>query len=225
MIISKRGIFVTFEGPDGAGKTTQLRMLAEYLQEQGDVEILLTREPGGTIIGDKIRNIVLDPENRSMLEETEILLYAASRAQLVREKIIPALDKGAIVLCDRFVDASIAYQGFGLGRSPEQIAELNRFATGGLEPHRTYLLDLPAQAGRERLLKRNGEEFVSVLDRIEQKELHYHQKVREGFRHVAEMNTDRVKLIPADRLPTDIHEEIRDDFLSLVHRLTNGNPS
>ena len=133
-------LFITFEGPDGGGKTTQISRLASYIKDLG-YEVVLTREPGGTFISEKIRSLLLDPTNQELNRETEVLLYAASRAQHVREVIIPALNQGKVVLCDRFVDASIAYQGYGLGITLESITAINHFATGGLKPTRTYLLE------------------------------------------------------------------------------------
>ncbi|MFS8578426.1 MAG: dTMP kinase, partial [Novibacillus thermophilus] len=124
------GLFITFEGPDGAGKTTQLNRVAEWLEQQG-FAFVRTREPGGTKISDSIRTLLLNPENSEMANETEVLLYAASRAQLVSEVILPALEDGKIVLCDRYVDASLAYQGYGLAYPVQQIAAINRFATTG----------------------------------------------------------------------------------------------
>ncbi len=210
-----KGLFITFEGPDGSGKTTQMRLLADRLAAEG-ADVLRTREPGGTPIGDRLREIVLSPENREMQDETEILLYAASRAQHVREVIVPALRRGRIVICDRFVDASIAYQGYGLGRDPEEVAAINRFATGGLQPHRTYLLDVPAEVSRERLLARASAADGAGLDRIEQKEREYHVRVREGFLLIAKAEPQRVKLVDANRSVDDIAADIAADFDRLV---------
>lgn len=219
MVTGFKGIFITFEGPDGAGKTTQLGLLSQYIKQQLHLPVLVTREPGGTAISDKIRQILLDPENQAMMEETEILLYAASRAQHVKEKIIPALQQGTIVLCDRFVDASIAYQGFGLGISSNKVAEINRFATRGLQPDRTYLLDLAPEVSRERLLNRQQDEFAANLDRIEQKGLEYHRRVRSGFKAIADAASHRIKVIDADRTELDIQREIQKDFVSFFQSI------
>jgi len=210
-----KGLFLTFEGPDGSGKTTQMKRLASRLAARG-VEVVATREPGGTAVGDRLREIVLSPAYAEMKDETEILLYAASRAQHVREIIAPALERGAVVICDRFVDASMAYQAYGLGVSPDEVASINRFATGGLQPRRTYLLDVPVEVSRERLLARAGAAGGSALDRIEQKETGYHERVREGFLLIARAEPGRVKLLDANRPVEDIAEEIESDCERLL---------
>lgn len=208
------GLFITFEGPDGAGKTTQIRRLADDLARQGH-EVIMTREPGGTPIGDKIRSIILDPEHDEMVNQAEVLLYAASRAQHVHEKIIPALQAGSIVLCDRFIDASIAYQGFGLGIDVETVRMINRFASSGIAPTRTYMLDIPAEESLARLRKRS-QGAADGLDRIEQRELDYHRAVREAFLGIADMDRDRILLVRADRPEEEIADEIAKDFFSLI---------
>jgi dTMP kinase len=208
------GLFITFEGPDGAGKTTQLQRLASFLENK-DIAILRTREPGGTNISDQIRHIILHPEHQEMVEETEILLYAASRAQHVREKIKPALEEGKIVLCDRFVDASVAYQGYGLGYGEDKVQQINDFATGGLSPDRTYLIDLPPEKGRARMGSRKNNEFEQDLDRIEQKELEYHRQVRHGFHQIAQEN-QRILLIDGQQSVEQIHEIINKDIIHLL---------
>lgn len=199
------GLFITFEGPDGAGKTTQVAAFAQALRQEG-YDVLVTREPGGTPLSDKIRALLLDPAHQEMADATEVLLYAASRAQHVREKVLPALQSGQIVVCDRFVDASVAYQGYGLGQPLDDIATINQFATAGLKPDRTYLLDLPPSVGRRRLGQRQW------LDRIEQKGEQYHQRVRDGFRKIAEQHPERVRLIDANRSIEHVHQEIMADF-------------
>ncbi len=199
------GLFITFEGPDGAGKTTQVKVFAQHLQEEG-YDVLVTREPGGTTISDKIRGLILDPAYTEMDDSTEALLYAASRAQHVREKVLPALAQGKVVVCDRFVDASIAYQGFGLGLPVHRIKDINDFATGGLVPDRTYLLDVPVAIGRSRLDARAG------LDRIEQKESGYHERVRGGFMQIASRNPARICLIDANRSMEEVSRDIQKDF-------------
>lgn len=208
----RRGKLITFEGPDGAGKTTQIEKLAAYL-EQLRLPYVLTREPGGTRISDKIRALILHPEHTEMMSETEVLLYAASRAQHVKEKIIPALEAGRIVLCDRFVDASVAYQGYGLGIDIEKIVMINEFATGGLTPDRSYFIDVTPQYARKRILQRNGKK---ELDRIEQKNIAYHEKVRNGFLRLYEQNRDRVRLIDGHQSVDDIFETIKKDVEHLL---------
>ncbi|MCY9592396.1 dTMP kinase [Paenibacillus chitinolyticus] len=216
-------LFLTFEGPDGSGKTTQLRRLAESLQALG-YDTVVTREPGGTPISDHIRSLVLTPDHKEMADHTEVLLYAASRAQHVREFIVPALKANRIVLCDRFVDASLAYQAYGLGISFDEVAAINRFATGGLEPTRTYLLDVPVETSRQRLLARTQSAGGEGLDRIEQKGEAYHTRVREGFMKILEQNPKRICLIDADRTQDEIAHDILQDCKQLLDRVFFPKP-
>jgi dTMP kinase len=213
-----KGIFITFEGPDGAGKTTQLKRLAAVLEQTGR-DIVITREPGGTPIGDQIRSIILSPDNKEMVDQTEVLLYAASRAQHVHELILPSLEAGKIVLCDRFIDASVAYQAYGLGIDPAVVEEINRFASSGLQPARTYLLDIPAEVGYERLRSRAGAQPQAGLDRIEQKALDYHRKVREAFLKIAREHQQRVCLVDANRTEDEIAEDILKDCQRLLDQV------
>lgn len=205
-----KGLFITFEGPDGAGKTTQLERLASFLESK-NIDIVRTREPGGTKISDQIRHIILHPEHKEMAEETEILLYAASRAQHVNEKIKPALQAGKVVLSDRFADASVAYQGYGLGFGEKVIQQVNQLATGGLSPDRTYLIDLSPEEGRARMEMRQHTEFKQDLDRIEQKDLTYHRQVRRGFQQLAQQHS-RILLIDGTQTMEQIHEIIIKDI-------------
>lgn len=212
------GLFITFEGPDGSGKSTQMRLACERLEARG-IPVVRTREPGGTAIGDRLRAIVLSPEFAEMEDETEALLYAASRAQHVREIIRPALAAGKIVVCDRFTDASIAYQGYGLGLGAERVAEINRFATGGLAPHRSYVLDIPVPVARERLLARAREQDGAGLDRIEGKPPSYHERVREGFLLIAKAEPQRVMLLDGNRPADEIAADIAADLDRMLERL------
>lgn len=209
--IRLKGLFITFEGPDGSGKTTQLKLLADYLRCKG-FDVLTTREPGGTGISDQIRKILLNPDHKELKNQTEILLYASSRAQLVHEKIIPALKDNKIVLCDRFIDASIAYQAYGLNINKTIVEEINKFASSGLQPDRTYLLDVNSEIGRNRLLNRNASEFGEVLDRIEQKNIEYHNRVFEGFSKIASENKNRIVKISANQTIDSIFQIIKKDF-------------
>lgn len=217
MKMDHKGLFITFEGPDGAGKTTQIGRLAAELEER-HIPYVLTHEPGGTEIGDKIRTIILNPENLRLTQKTEILLYAASRSQHVEEKIKPALAQGKIVLCDRFIDASIAYQGYGLGQPVEMIQSINRFASEGLTPDRTYMIDIAPEAGRSRLRERSGgpetgvTEAAGDLDRIEQRELDYHRRVREGFLTLSRENKQRICLINGEDSADAVFDHILKDF-------------
>jgi len=210
------GRLITFEGPDGAGKTTQIRLLEQALAELG-IDAVRTREPGGTRISDLLRAILLDPEHREMSDQAEILLYAAARAQHVQEKILPALAEGKVVLCDRFIDASMAYQAYGLNQDPEAVMAINRFAASGLRPDRTYMLDIPVETSLRRLRERSVQQGGG-LDRIEQKQVEYHERVRTAFLHIAAAEKDRVCLIDADRPPEAIAAQIWDDCRRLLQQ-------
>jgi dTMP kinase len=207
-----KGLFITLEGPDGSGKTTQVSKVAEYLA-QHHIDFIQTREPGGTRISDKIRGLILDPEHQEMHDLTEVLLYAASRAQHVHEKIIPALEQGKVVLCDRFVDASLAYQGFGLGVGEERVLQVNNIATSGLVPDRSYFIDVSPQVGRARMKARYGD---GNLDRIEQKDFTYHDRVREGFQHIFSNNTERIIRINGEQDPDTVFLGIAKDLEVLL---------
>jgi dTMP kinase len=210
-----KGIFITFEGPDGAGKTTQLKRLAKELQGMG-YEIVVTREPGGTAISDQIRSIILSPDNQEMVDQAEVLLYAASRAQHVHERILPALQDRKIVLCDRFIDASVAYQAYGLGVDIQMVEAISRFASSGLQTARTYLLDVPVEVSQERLQQRASGSQQAPLDRIEQKGFEYHRRVREGFHRIAQEQPDRVTVINAHRSEDEIAQDILVDCKRLL---------
>ena len=214
-----KGWFITFEGPDGAGKTTQIKKLADYLKQSGRTKVWITREPGGTRIGDHIRSILLAPKHTEMVDQAEVLLYAASRAQHVHEKIKPAMEQGGIVLCDRYIDASIAYQAYGLGIEADEVRTINTFASSGLQPDRTYMIDISPEESRRRLIERASVAYDSQavsLDRIEQKQLEYHRKVRDGFLDIARCNSDRVLLINGDRNIADVFEDVVADVERLL---------
>jgi dTMP kinase len=186
------GLFLTFEGVEGCGKTTQMACLEESLRARG-VQVVVTREPGGTPIAETIRNIILDTDNAGMADTTELLLYAAARAQHVAEKIRPALEAGRVVLCDRFYDSTSAYQGGGRKLSDDLLADLNRIATGGLTPHKTFLLDLPAEEGLRRIRARGDR------DRIEQESLDFHEDVRRAYLKLAMAEPARIQVLDASR--------------------------
>ncbi|MBX7255285.1 MAG: dTMP kinase [Candidatus Hydrogenedentes bacterium] len=185
----KRGCFITFEGVEGCGKSTQLALLKDYLESRG-CSVDVTREPGGTPIAEAIRGVLLDPVHREMTSVTELLLYAAARAQHVAERIRPALDAGKVVLCDRFADSTTAYQGAGRALSPETIAALHRIATGGVWPDLTIVLDIDPEEGLKRAMARRG------LDRIENESIEFHRRVREGFLALSRSEPERV--VPID---------------------------
>lgn len=197
-----KGYFITFEGPDGSGKTTQINLLKEYLVHQG-YEVLVTREPGGTPISEAIREIILDTEYREMNPVTEMLLYAASRAQHVNQLIRPALEQGIIVLCDRFVDSSIAYQGVGRGLGIDTVEEINRVALQGVTPDMTFFFDIDPKEGLKR-----GQARSRGADRLELETLEFHRKVYQGFCELCSRNPNRFKRISADTDIGDIHNQI-----------------
>ena len=197
-------MFITFEGPDGSGKSTQLRMLASALREQG-VDVVTTREPGGTEIGDQIRAVIMNMKNKAMDPRTELLLFNASRAQLVEELIRPSLAAGKIILCDRYADSTMAYQGYGHGLDKDELRRLLNFATGGLKPDLTLLFDISAEAGLKRRLSNHDE-----WNRMDDYALQFHERVRGGFLELAAADPERWVVIDADRDPGVIHAEVLD---------------
>ncbi len=205
-----RGLLITFEGPEGSGKTTLISAVAERLRACGD-EPLLLREPGGTAIGERIRNILLDQASEGMCAETELLLMVASRAQLMSESVGPALAAGMIILCDRFADASVAYQGFGRGLGEKVVHQLNRVALGGIEPDLTLLCLLPPEMGRERLLSR-------ATDRLDRETVAFHERVFEGYQAMAKSGDRRFRVIDAAGSP----EEMLTATLEQLRRLEHG---
>ena len=206
-----RGAFITLEGVEGCGKTTQMQLLREHLEQDGH-KTLLTREPGGADISESIRSILLDPANTALAPVTELLLYEAARAQHVAELIKPNLEAGTIVVCDRFADSTTAYQGAGRALSLETVVSLHEIATGGLWPNLTIVLDLPVETG----LKRAG--AVGEHDRIEQEPLEFHQRVREGFLAIARKEPGRVKVVDADQDPAAVAKEIYSHVLEAVRK-------
>jgi len=206
-----KGIFITMEGVDGSGKSTQIGLLKEYLQSKG-YDVVLTREPGGTEISEKIRTLTLDKANSKMGSITEMLLYAAARAQLVHERIRPSLKEGRVVICDRFVDSSYVYQGFGRGIDLNKVVGTNEIALEGLMPDITFFFDIRPEAALARRMA------ASQADRIESEKLEFHIKVYEGYRKLAEMYPERIKPIDCSRTVEEIFSDIRrwvDRFLEL----------
>lgn len=195
------GIFISMEGPDGAGKTTQIELLKAYLENKG-YEILITREPGGTKISEAIRSIILDRSNVEMDYMTEALLYASARAQLVAEVIKPAIAAGKAVISDRFVDSSAVYQGMARGLGVENVYKINEFAIQNMMPKLTIHLDLPASVGIMR--KKNQAE----LDRMELEKTEFHERVAEGYRQLAKMSPERIYTIDATLPVEEIHKLI-----------------
>ena len=199
----KKGYFITFEGPDGAGKSTQIEYLKEYFEKRG-FETLFTREPGGTRLSEEIRDMLLNKENTDMTARAEALLYAASRAQLVETVIQPAIDEGKIVVCDRYIDSSIAYQGFGRDLGPK-VAEINKFGVNSLEPDLTFLMMIDPETVKSRFDQEN-------LDRLESEDLEFKKKVLEGFVSVSEEYRFRVRTIDATKSKEEIREEIQKEI-------------
>ena len=188
------GFFITFEGIEGCGKTTQLRLLKERLQAAGE-KVTSTREPGGCPIADQMRAILLDAGNSAITPLSELLLYAAARAQHVQEVIVPALARGEIVLCDRFTDATVAYQGHGRGLDLKTIAELNRLATGAVEPKLTLLIDCPVEIGLARALARIEAGSGAREERFELESVRFHERVRAGYLGLADAFPERFVVI------------------------------
>ena len=194
-----KGVFITLEGPDGAGKSTHARLLAGWLRRQGR-RVLLTREPGGTAVGMKLRRLLLDSKPGSIDPLVELFLYEASRAVLVREVIRPALKKGRVVLLDRFQDSTWVYQGWAGGMNLKLVETLGRTATGGLQPDRTILLDVPTRRGLARVKRPN---------RMEAKPVFFHERVRLGYHALARREKRRIRVVRVDRPVAQVQAEIR----------------
>ena len=195
----KEGLFISFEGPDGSGKSTQITRLNASFEKMG-LPVFLTREPGGSLIGEKIRELILDPIHEEMDDLTEAMLYAASRAQHVAQVIKPALAQGKIVLCDRFMDSSIAYQGYGR-KLGDRVRIINEIAVDGLMPDLTFLLLVEPGEGKRRISH-------GPLDRLEREELDYHKAVYEGYMVLLENNRQRMKVIDGSKSMDQVEEEI-----------------
>ncbi len=197
---SLKGKFITFEGSEGSGKSTQIEWIKKYLFEKNK-KILFVREPGGVAISEKIRKLLLDVKNEGMSSSCEMLLYMAARAQLVDQEIIPALKKGMIVLCDRFLDSTLAYQGYGNGVDMKMIKKVGSYATQDIQPDLTIIFDIDAKLGLSRI--------QGAKDRIEQRSITYHNKVREGFVQLAKAYPKRIKLINANKEREEIHGQVK----------------
>jgi len=197
----RRGAFITFEGGEGSGKSTQIALLAERLRAAG-AEIVVTCEPGGTAVGDRVRTLVLDVAHAGMASRTELLLYEASRAELVSAVIGPALERGAVVLCDRFADSSTAYQAYGRGLPLAEVLTLNMLSTGGISPDLTLLLDLEPTEGLARAAD------TSAADRLESEDLVFHERVRAGFLAIAGGEPFRVRVLDASPGPDEVAQRV-----------------
>ncbi len=206
-------MFITFEGGEGAGKSTAIKKIVEKLQAEGK-EIVLTREPGGTPIGEEIRSIILDKKNTDMDVRTEALLYAASRRQHIVQKIIPSLKQGKVVLCDRFLDSSLAYQGYARGIGVQKVYEMNLFATEGIEPDLTLFFDLDPEEGLRRIAANSQRE----VNRLDVEKLSFHQKVREGFLSLAKKFPHRFVVIDASEKPDKVFASAYKEIENILKR-------
>jgi dTMP kinase len=201
-------LFITFEGPEGSGKSTQAQLLARRLRSEG-YPSLLTREPGGTRIGRQIRQVILSPGHREMSAEAELGLYFSDRAQHLREVVWPALHAGRIVVCDRYTDSTLAYQGYGRGLPLRLIRSLDRIMTGGYRPHATLLLDVPAEKGLARARQRNRERAALRREaRFEGETLQFHERVRRGYLQMARREPDRFLVLSAEGPRSRVHEQV-----------------
>jgi dTMP kinase len=203
-------MFITFEGPDGSGKSTQMCLLVDFLRQQG-LKVFPTREPGGTSIGDQVRDILMRLDNRSMHPRTEALLFCSARAQLVEEIIRPRLEMGEIVICDRYADSTLAYQGYGHQRDIAALRHLLNYATGGLWPDLTILLDINAEKGLLRRKTGGGE-----WNRMDDYRLALHERVRQGYLQMAQIEPQRWLAINADQTPESVQEEIQHAVLPRI---------
>lgn len=221
MSSSRSGIFITFEGSEGCGKSTQIARLAERLQqEHADRSVVTLREPGGTALGEQIRHLLQHGDSSmSIVSEAELLLFAASRAQLVREIIQPALEQGSIVLCDRFFDSTTAYQGAARALNPDQVKMINSFSVGEVVPDLTFLLDMEVMEGRERMKKRNA--VSSIVDRMEQQSDDFYEAVRQGYLEIAKKTPKRIILIDAAASADEVSEKIWEILKSKSEKLKN----
>jgi dTMP kinase len=205
-------MFITLEGSEGSGKTSQLPALAQYLRDAG-YEIVVTREPGGTVVGDQIRDVLMNLQNVGIVPRTEILLFLAARAQHVEEIIRPALQAGKVVLCDRFGDSTLAYQGYGHCTDLDTLRALLDFSTGGLKPDLVLLLDIPVKAGFER--KRDNRSEWNRLDAYEQA---FHERVRQGYLALAQAEPERWRIIDATETKDQVQQQMRQ---AIMNRLTH----
>lgn len=212
-------LFVTFEGIEGSGKSTQIRILNDVLKLRG-FDTVLTREPGGTAIGEQIREILLNTAHKGMTPLCELFLYASARAEHVGEIIRPALTAGKIVLCDRFTDATVAYQGYGRGFSVELIQRINDLATESLKPDLTLLLDCPAEEGLKRVAERKALKKAAD-DRFEEEPLEFHQRIRGGYLSIARADKKRFVIVDASQDVEAVHQKITQEILARLSK----NPS
>lgn len=198
------GMMISVEGNEGCGKTTVIRMLEEYLMSKG-CDVLLTREPGGVRIAEQIRDVILDLSNTEMDPKTEAILYAAGRNESVKGRVLPALKEGKIVLCDRFIDSSLVYQGYARGIGINEVFELNKFAIGDYLPDLTIYLDVDPRVGLDRIAMNKERE----INRLDKESLEFHYKVREGYLEVLKAFPGRIKKVNANKSPEDVLRQIK----------------
>jgi dTMP kinase len=210
-------LFITFEGVEGSGKTTQIQRLKKYFTQKG-IPCKVTREPGGCPIGEKVRKILLNPDHREMVPTSELLLYEAARAQHVKEVIKPFLKRGGVVLCDRFSDATIAYQGYGRRIDLKWIERLNHLSSQGIKPDVTFLLDCPSDVGLKRALQRNRTLKQEREERFEREEIQFHRRVRKGYLAIAKKEPYRVKVIDTRQGEDNVFNKIRKTVDKLIVR-------
>lgn len=196
-------MFITLEGPDGSGKSSQMNPLADFLRQAG-YTVLATREPGGTVIGDQIRSTLMDLKNEGMNPRTEILLFLAARAQLIEQVIRPHLEQGGVVLCDRYADSTLAYQGYGGGTDLDILRQMLAFATGGLKPDLTLLLDLDVSVGLRR-----KQTCLEEWNRLDANPFAYHERVRQGYLELVRLEPERWVVIDANRPPETVQADLR----------------
>lgn len=216
--MGRRGKFITLEGPEGCGKSTQARLLYGFLRRLG-YRCILTREPGGTPLGEEIRKLLLDPKNRGMNPACETLLFEASRAELVEKVVSPSLSQGLIVICDRFSDATLVYQGFAGNGDLKTIRRLNEFAAFGVKPDITFVLDISAEGGLRRAKKASTrKEKLFKWDRMERKSLRFHRAVRNGYLKLARIDRKRIKVIETQTEIEKTQQLIRQHVLRILNK-------
>jgi dTMP kinase len=208
----RKGLFITFEGPDGAGKSTVIQHVGEKIKQNG-AHLLITREPGGIEIAEQIRQVILKKENTAMDSRTEALLYAAARRQHLAEKVIPALKSGIHVFCDRFIDSSLAYQGYARGLGIEEVYRINEFAIDQYMPDITFYLDVPPEIGLKRIEKHHGRE----VNRLDLESLDFHQKVSEGYQLLIQRFPERIIVIDATQSLEKVVQDVYEHVEKVIH--------